>query len=149
MKKFLKFAICGAVVLAIAWLLVITVQGQKSPNAAVGNVKPPAIVGSWMGSHGVVMDVRSDGTVRTRLLDDKSNAVNYFKYRFDGKNFYLDYAARPGEYLQRLGQFVGGVASDPFVVAKLSDTELQLADSTYGATLVFTKTDDAILADAP
>jgi hypothetical protein len=149
MKKFLKFAICSAVVLAIAWLLLITVQGQKNSNAKLGNVKPVTIVGRWMGSHGVVMDLRTDGTVRTRQIDDKSNTIHYFKYRFDGKNFCLDYAPRPGEYLQRLGQFVGGVASDPFVVAKLSDTELQLADSTYGATLVFTKTEDAILADAP
>jgi len=149
MKKFLKFAICSAVILAIAWLLVITLQGQKNSNFTLGNVKPVTIVGSWMGSHGVVMDLRSDGTVRTRQIDDKSNTIHYFKYRFDGKNFCLDYAARPNEYLLSLKQFVGGVASDPFVVQTLSESELQLVDSTYGATLVFTKTEDAILADAP
>ena len=97
----------------------------------------------------VILDLRADGTARSRSIHDETNAIQCLKYRRRGEEFSVHYSAKPDEYLRRVNQAVFGMAADCYDSRKLSNSELELIDPASGKTFVFTRTDDSVLAAAP
>ena len=148
MKWFRRIAMTGCTLLLFAWLLVITALDQQNSGMSAGIRPPNPIVGVWKGQHGVIMDLRPDGTARSRSTDSQASSISYFRYRLNPDGFFADDSAKPNEYIGRLMQTVLGTTSDRFDVAKLSDSELRLIDSS-GRALIFARSKDSELATAP
>lgn len=133
----------------MAWLLFDAIQYQKNSPTAVRNIAPNPIVGIWKSHHGTILDLRPDGSVRSRSIDDPTNAIHFYKYRLHSDKFSVYYSAKPDEYLRRMRQAAFGMTVDKYDLAKLNNSELQLIDPASGETIVFERTEDSILAAAP
>ena len=96
-----------------------------------------------------IFDFQRDGTLRSRWTGDKTNAISYFRYRLVGDELRIDYAAKPDEYLRRARQAVFGMTIERSRVTTLSHDELGLVDSRSGETVLFERSHDAMLNDAP
>ena len=149
MKRSLKIAVVSCTLLLMAWLSFDTIQDRQDSATAVGTRAPNPIVGIWKGQHGTILDLRPDGTVRSRSIGDSTNAIHYYKYRLNGDTFFIDYSAKPDEYLRRMRQAAFGMTVDRYDLAKLNNSELHLTDPASGETFVFERTEGPILVAAP
>lgn len=147
MNRFLRNTLIGCTLLLLAWLFKVTVVDQQNSIAPPGFKTPNPIVGIWKGQHGLIMDLRSDGTARSRSTDSQN--IQYFRYRLNADGFFVDYAAKPDEYVRRLRQSLLGMTSDRYDVVKMNDSELQLINSSSGETIIFARSEDSALAATP
>jgi hypothetical protein len=148
MRRSLKIAFLVCMLLVVTWLLIDTIQLRIDATGAVGNRAPNPIVGIWKDQHGTILDLRPDGTVRSRSIDDSTNEVHYYKYRLHSDQFYLYYSAKPDDYSRRIRQAAFGMTVDKLGISKLNDSELQLIEPSKGLKYVFERIEDSILETA-
>ena len=132
-----------------AVLVAFTFNAWTNSAASYRRVSQNQLVGTWKNEHGNIFDFRRDGTLRTRWTGDTTNAIGYFKYRLVGDELCIYYAAKPDEYLRRVRQAVFGMYTEYYDVTTLSPDEFGLLDSRSGETVMFERSDDAILNDEP
>ena len=146
MRRALKIAIFSCALLLTAWLFIDTVRLQNDSLSAVRSSSPNPIVGIWKGQHGTILDLRADGTVRCRSIDDSTNVVHFYKYRLSDDKLFFYYSAKPDEYLRRMRQAAFGMRVEEYDLANLNNSELQLIDVTSGEKYKYERTEDSILA---
>jgi hypothetical protein len=149
MQRKHKYLLVGCVLLLVAFSCIFTSLGWKNSKASSRNTSQVQLVGTWKNQHGNIFDFRKDGTLRSRWTGDKTNAISYFKYRLVGDELCIDYAAKPDEHFRRARQAVFGMNTERSRVTTLSHDKLGLLDSRSGETVLFERSHDAILNDAP
>ena len=149
MQRYHKILLVGCVLLLVGFSYVFTLMWWKSSTTSSRKTSQVQLVGTWKNQHGNIFYFRRDGTLRSRWTGDKTNAISYFRYRLVGDELRIDYAAKPDEYLRRARQAVFGMSTEHSRVTTLSDDELGLVDSRSGETVLFERSHDAILIDAP
>ena len=149
MQRYHKILLVGCVLILVGFSCVFTFMWWKSSTASTRKISQIPLVGTWKNQHGNIFDFRRDGTLRSRWTGDKTNAISYFRYRLVGDELCIDYSAKPDEYLRRARQAVFGMSTEHSRVTTLSHDELGLVDSRSGETVLFERSHDAILNDAP
>ncbi len=149
MQRNCKFVLIGFALLLLGFSCVFAFKWLQRSTLTSRVNSQTQIVGTWKNQQGNVFDFRRDGTLRNRWTGDKTNQIGYFRYRLVGDELHLDYSAKPDEYFRRLRQAVFGMNTERSRVATLSNDELGLVDRRSGETVMFERSHDAILNDAP
>ena len=147
LKRGHKILLAVGILLLVGLSCVFTFMAWTSSAASSRRISQDKLVGTWKNVHGNILDFRLDGTVRSRWTGDQTNSISYFRYRLVGDELCIDSAKRHG-YLQNIVQVVFGKEIERTRVLTLTDNELGLVDSRSGATVIFERSEDAILNDS-
>lgn len=148
MKRAHKILLAVGILLLVGLSCVFTFKAWTDSTASSRRISQDKLVGTWKNLHGNIFDFRRDGTVLSRWTGDQTNAISYFRYRMVGDELCID-SAKPVGYLRRVFQLVFGKEIERTRVLTLTDDELGLVDSRSGTTVIFERSEDAILNDSP
>ena len=140
---FSALLVCALLLAALLAFYLAEIRGSSAPNAGL------PLVGTWLGEHGVILDLRSDGTARSKSLDYPSTGIQYFEWSMAAGKLSVEMAAEPEEYTRRIRQSIFGVTTVYYDIVASSPMELRLLDKKTGKTLSFTRTTDRELESAP
>ena len=104
------------------------------------------LVGTWATEIGV-MNIRSDGTARSRFAD--STGVEVFEWTTSQNELRIFSGTRKRKYWRMFGRYILGQSSFRFEILETSENQIELHDYAVGNRFKLNKTSDALLEDSP
>ena len=142
-KRFVALLLFTVLVVGLV-IQAIRVGGGKAALVA----PPNPLVGTWLGPDSI-LDLRPDGTARSRSIKQTTKAVQYFEWSVADGSLAVMMAAQPQERLRRLRQSIFGATTIHYEIVTVSTTDLQLLDKETGEIWSFTSTADPTPEAAP
>ena len=148
-RLLLKLLIAGTLLVACSAIALFCLFIAHQRRFAMGNpVLGNKLVGTWVGEHGVILQLRPDGTARSRS-NASDPAVAYFEWRAAVKELEVYQLPRQHNLRWAINRYVTGTPSSRFEVRELTPDAFQLLDTKSGKLLQFDKTSDTMLESAP
>ena len=97
----------------------------------------------------MILDLRPDGTARSRSTQNPTSGVYSFGWDLDDGKLSVKFTAAPEELGRRFRQFVFGTTTVHYQVTATSPTEFSMVDTTRGVTYRYTLVEDKALEAAP
>jgi len=147
-RLLLKLLIAGTLLVACSAIALFCLFIAHQRRFAMGNpVLGNQLVGTWVGKHGVILQLRPDGTARSRS-NASDPAITYFEWRAAVKELEV-FQGPPQHDLRWTINRVIGKPSSRFEVQEMTPNAFQLLDTQSCKLLQFDKTSDAMLETAP
>jgi hypothetical protein len=135
-----------AVLFAVLLIQIIRNAGGTSNFVVSPNAMP--LVGTWVASSGPVINLRADGTARSRRPQEPNAEIRYFEWDVENGSLVVIMAAEPQEHYRRVLHAIFGATSIHYEITSMSATEMSIVDSMTGDVVSFTSTNDSILESA-
>jgi hypothetical protein len=126
-------------------LSIYVVVGHSTSSPIARKKSETFLAGTWRGDHGVILNLRPDGSARSRSENDPANTIQYFQWRFNNGVFSAEVAAPPQNISRRLRQLVLGRTTFRYDIVSMSPNEFRMSTTDGGRILVFSLTSDPLL----
>ena len=105
--------------------------------------------GTWVGEANNLLDIRPDGTGRSRISSKPANGISFFRWRFDPDSQKFTLIETSNNILANLrDRYIGEDAFD-FTIEVESPSSFNLVNPTNGHKQRFVRTEDKSVAMAP
>jgi len=147
----LVFLALGVLVVAISAvaLLALLLAWPETFDSGASTATKRRLVGTWAGANGVTIQLRADGTARSRSAKTQPE-ISYFEWSASEDEFIVFMGRRETRTRRTIQRLVtGGGTADRYEIVGLTADQLEVRDKASGHRLLFTRTSDPVLDDAP
>lgn len=141
----LRNSVIGLLLLLTFFVTYVAARSMLFPKPKV----QASLVGTWLGDHGVILDLRADGTARSRSLTYLQDGVHYFEWSAADGVLTAEMLSPTRSFIRQVRRLVFGENRFDFDIVELTEAELQMHDRSTGKTLRFVPTRDRALENAP
>ena len=151
-KTLLILVVCGLCSLTL-W---IAYRADQTQGAVQAHSTAPAALrtslrleGTWKGQNNNILNIRADGSGRSRITTRPTNDISYFEWQFDSQaNIFTLVETSDSLMTKALESFVGK-DSFKFIVEEISGDEFDLVNPLSGQGQRFRRIQDTAVELAP
>lgn len=121
-------------------------------HSAPLSIVPPATIeltGSWVGEMDNILNIRPDGSGRSRITTNPIKGISYFEWRFDPATRKFTIVETSDNLLAKARDKIIGEDAFGFSISEISNDEFDLVNPLNGHAQRFVRTQDRSVESAP